>query len=127
MAKILVVDDSTVILRTVGFTLRKAGHEVATAQHGLEALAMLEDIPVDLIISDINMPYKNGLELLSDVKHNDKTASIPFILLTADGEVSTAERQMAVKTADGILTKPASSSQITDSVNSLLNKWKEVA
>ncbi|MEM7330701.1 MAG: response regulator [Chloroflexota bacterium] len=127
MATILVVDDSPVILRMVAFTLRKTGHQVITADHGLSALMVLENNDVDLIISDINMPYKDGISLLNDLKDKPETATIPFIFYTANREISTAERHLAYESADRVLSKPTSSLQITDSVNALLLKSKKIA
>lgn len=61
MTTILVVDDSPTIQRTLSFMLRRMGHTALTAPNGIEALNQLETNPVDIIITDINMPEMDGL------------------------------------------------------------------
>lgn len=120
MAKILLVDDSPIILRTVGFTLRKHGHEVLTADDGVHALAILTKMEVDLVISDVNMRQMDGISLLHAVRSTPEKANLPFILYTA-AEITGLQRKFALKSVNKLLTKPASSLQIMDSVNALLS------
>jgi CheY-like chemotaxis protein len=84
MAKILVVDDSAVDRRLAGNLLEKGGDLTALyAADGKEALAALERDPPDLVLTDLQMPAMNGLELVEEVKR--KYPSIPVILMTAHG------------------------------------------
>lgn len=119
MATILVVDDDPIILRMTGYILRKHGHQVVTARNGSDALEQMETTAVDLIISDINMPVMGGLDLLRIIKTGTKRTKTPFILYTAN-ELDERQRRFTVKRASKLLTKPASSIQLMDSVNALL-------
>jgi len=88
-AKILVVEDEPNLLLGIRDILELDEYEVVTAKHGREALEILneagEHLP-DLIVSDIMMPYMDGLELLKVVRQNQVWVTIPFIFLTARGE-----------------------------------------
>lgn len=57
---------------------------VRTADHGLDALRLLEDLTPDLILSDVNMPHMNGIELFTALRDNPRLTSIPIIFLTAN-------------------------------------------
>lgn len=120
MATILLVDDSPIILRMVGFTLRQHGHDVIKAYDGTQALPILRDTKIDLVISDISMGEMDGITLLHNVRHMPGKRNLPFILYTAN-EITGPQRRFALKSANKVLTKPASSLQIMDSVNALLS------
>jgi two-component system, NtrC family, response regulator HydG len=82
--RILVVDDEPAVRFALAELLADAGHEVSEAGHAPAALALLDEAPVDLVISDLNMPAMNGLALLEEIRtrHPDTL----FILLTAHGD-----------------------------------------
>ncbi len=82
MPKILIVDDEPHILRITSMRLKRHGYDLLEATNGAEALSLLEQSEVDLIISDMNMPVMNGLELVKSVR-NDRESDVPFLLLTA--------------------------------------------
>ncbi len=67
MAWILVVDDHEEFRRGVSQFLRRVGHEVDEAANGLLAMRIMEEHPVDLVLTDINMPGMNGIELLTEL------------------------------------------------------------
>jgi CheY-like chemotaxis protein len=82
---ILIVDDEAHILQVLSLKLRNCGYSVQTAVDGEDALHQMKTNIPDLVITDVQMPYMNGLEL-AHVLNNDKaTASIPIIVLTARG------------------------------------------
>jgi CheY-like chemotaxis protein/anti-sigma regulatory factor (Ser/Thr protein kinase) len=84
MAKVLVVDDSPVELRLVGSLLEKRPDlVVSSAANGREALAAVERDPPDLVLTDLQMPEMNGLELVEEVR--DRYPLVPVILMTAHG------------------------------------------
>ena len=85
MKKILVIDDSSMIRLVVVKSAKKAGYEVVTAvdgQDGLDQLHKNDDI--SLILSDINMPVMNGMEMISKIKEIDKFKYIPIVMLTTE-------------------------------------------
>jgi CheY-like chemotaxis protein len=80
---VLIVDDQPDLLKALALTLESAGYRIMTAGNGLEALAMLRTQPADLILSDISMPYMNGLQFYEQVRRNPCWETIPFLFLTA--------------------------------------------
>lgn len=85
MAKILLVDDDTLLVRMYQKKLENDGYEVVTAGDGIGALSKISESKPDVILLDIMMPKMNGLEVLAKLKENTQTASIPVILLTNVG------------------------------------------
>ncbi len=77
----LVVDDSMLIRYTVCRFLEGRGFAVESATNGVEALQILQRVPPDLIVTDMNMPKMSGSELITALKQNPKTANIPIIIV----------------------------------------------
>lgn len=85
--KILIIDDSVTIRRKVSFTLSKAGYEVLEANDGLEGLARLNEHPnIAVVISDINMPNMNGIEMLDQIRAEGVHGKIPIMVLSTENE-----------------------------------------
>ena len=104
-ATVLVVDDDQTSLKIITKLLDAAGHRVLTAKDGKEALTSLTDSLPDLIVSDWMMPEMSGLELCREVKSNDRTTAIYFILLTAKSETQNIVEGLD-QGADEYLVKP---------------------
>jgi DNA-binding response OmpR family regulator len=90
---ILIVEDEAHILRVMSIWLARHGHDILEAANGREALAILDDARVDLIISDMNMPVMDGLELVKAIR-NERAIQVPFVLLTARCDQDRLSRQM---------------------------------
>jgi DNA-binding NtrC family response regulator len=88
--KILVVDDETAILETLGILFRGEGYEVAVADSGPKALAALEEEKPDIVLTDIRMPGAGGLDVLAEARARDP--EVPVILMTAQASLQTAVR-----------------------------------
>ena len=86
--RILVVDDERSIRFSLAELLESDGHEVREAEHAPAALAMLDEAPADLVISDLTMPAMDGLALLEEVR--SRHAGTLFVLMTAHGDERTA-------------------------------------
>jgi two-component system chemotaxis response regulator CheY len=118
----LVVDDSAAIRKILQRVLRQTGMAIRTiheAGDGQEALALLAAEEVDLILSDINMPKMDGLELLALVKAEAQWRRIPVVMITTEGgETRVAE---AVKLgAAGYVRKPFTADQIKEKLAGIL-------
>jgi two-component system chemotaxis response regulator CheY len=102
---IMSVDDSASVRQMVGFTLRTAGYDVVEAQDGLDALNKLEETPVNMILTDLNMPNMDGIELIRRVRSGGSHKFIPIIMLTTESQ---ADKKMAGKAAGatGWIVKP---------------------
>src|SRR3989344_492693 len=85
MAKILLVDDDSLLVRMYQKKLANDGYTVATAANGVDALQQVVDFKPDLVLLDIMMPKMNGLEVLSRLKDHPETSKLPVILLTNVG------------------------------------------
>ncbi len=88
MARILVAEDSSTQAAQIRLLLEAAGHQVQLAPDGREALAMLQQHLADLVLTDLDMPHVNGLQLVEAVR--DRYPRIPVILMTAFGTDETA-------------------------------------
>jgi two-component system chemotaxis response regulator CheY len=104
--KILVAEDSPTMRSFLTATIETmGGYTVVEATNGFDALRLLPREQVDLIITDINMPDINGLELISYVKNNPNYRSIPLFIISTESSEKDRERGMALG-ADEYLVKP---------------------
>jgi len=120
---ILVVDDEAHITHVVSLKLSNAGYDVHTAADGEEALEVALSVTPDIIITDLQMPYMNGLELCAKLKERPTTRNLPVILLTARGHALN-EEEMKQTNIRQVMSKPFSPRQILDSVEALLKEHK---
>jgi two-component system chemotaxis response regulator CheY len=107
MAKtILIADDSESIRAVVGFALREAGYDVLVANDGQHALDLLvQNDHVSLIVSDLNMPVKDGISFLKDVRSLEKFKFLPFLILTTESQ-ETKKMEAKQSGATGWIIKP---------------------
>jgi two-component system chemotaxis response regulator CheY len=104
--RVLVVDDSATVRQQVGNALREAGFDIVEASDGLDGAAKIDgDRSISMVICDINMPRLNGLEMLEKVKRDPKNASLPFIMLTTEGQPALMDRAKKFG-AKGWIVKP---------------------
>jgi len=82
---ILLVDDDEQLCTSIGRMFERFGYKVTTAHDGREALDVLSDDNIDLVISDLRMPNVDGIELMEEIKR--KKIDVPIIFLTAYGEI----------------------------------------
>jgi DNA-binding response OmpR family regulator len=117
----MVVDDNPDLVDILRIMLESKAFNVRCAYSGKDLFAGLEEQMPDLIILDIMMPQMDGLEVLTRLKENPDTASIPVILLT----VKTQHEDILTgykKGADYYLTKPLTAPQLLTGINSLLSR-----
>lgn len=106
MKKILVTEDSHAMRSFLAAAIEAMeGYAVVEANSGFDALRLLPREKVDLIITDINMPDINGLELISYVRNNPNYASIPLFIISTEGSERDRERGLALG-ANEYLVKP---------------------
>lgn len=117
--KILTVDDAATMRKLIAFTLGAAGHQVLEAEDGVAALAALGKSAVDLIISDLNMPRMNGLELTRKIRALPQCAKTPILIVTTESEANVkAEAKQAGAT--GWIVKPFEPAQLLAVVQRVL-------
>jgi CheY-like chemotaxis protein len=120
---IIVVDDNPDIVNIVRTILEGKGYRVMSAYSGPELFTRLEERKPDLIILDIMMPEMDGLEVLTRLKGNPETSSIPVILLTAKVQYEDVLGGYKLG-ADYYITKPFTSTQLTNGINLLLGEGR---
>jgi DNA-binding response OmpR family regulator len=119
--KILIAEDEPLMLMAIEGKLKNEGFEVIATRDGQEALKVLEKTPVDLIITDILMPYTSGLELISIVKSTG--SKTPIIVLSGLGQEDTVMEAFQLG-ADDFLTKPFNPTELSVRVKRLLKVRK---
>jgi two-component system chemotaxis response regulator CheY len=122
LGTILVIDDSAMMRKVVLRTLKLAGMEFDTvleAGDGLEALAVLKENKVQLIMCDINMPNMTGLELLEELKKTDLAQGAPIVMVTTEASEPQV-RQAIMSGARGYIRKPFTVDHIKNNVRPLL-------
>lgn len=116
---ILAVDDSASIRQMISFTLKDAGYEVIEAIDGKDALAKLNGSSMHMLISDVNMPNMNGIELVRQVRANPAFKFIPIIMLTTESQDS-KKQEGKMAGATGWIVKPFKPDQLLAVVKKVL-------
>ncbi|MCG8312144.1 MAG: response regulator [Pseudomonadales bacterium] len=120
MAKtILIVDDSASLRQVVGISLRKAGYDVLEGTDGKDAMTQLNGQKIHLIVSDLNMPNMNGIDLIKEVKKNPSYKFTPIIMLTTESDTAKKEEGRAAG-AKAWMVKPFQPEQLLMAVSKLL-------
>jgi phosphate regulon transcriptional regulator PhoB len=120
-AKVLVVDDERDIIELVSYNLEKEGFKVISAMDGEKALELVSSKEPEIIILDLMLPGIDGLDVCRELKRNDKTSSIPIIMLTAKGEESDIVIGLELG-ADDYITKPFSPRILVARVKAVLRR-----
>jgi len=124
--RVLVVDDERDITALVAYHLAKAGYRVTTAASGTDALKALAAEPADLIVLDLMLPGRSGLELLDELRRREDTRDVGIILLTARREEADRIRGLTAG-ADDYLTKPFSPEELVLRVGAVLRRLRSPA
>ena len=121
MKKVLLIEDNEDVRETTAEILELANYKVDTAENGKIGVARAKKFKPDIILCDIMMPELNGYGVLQILSKNKKTASIPFIFLTAKSEKTDMRKGMNLG-ADDYLTKPFEENELLDAIECRLNK-----
>ncbi|WP_042167050.1 response regulator transcription factor [Paenibacillus gorillae] len=124
MAKILIADDDARIRELIALFLRNEGYELVEAKDGAEALAIVENDGVDMVILDIMMPHLDGWELCREIRSID--SNIPLLMVTAKGESAHKVKGFQLGT-DDYLTKPFDPMELVMRVKALLKRYQIVS
>jgi two-component system, chemotaxis family, chemotaxis protein CheY len=119
---VLIVDDSAAIRKILQRVLLQADvalGKVYEANDGREALEKLKAGPVGLILSDINMPNMDGLELLAKLREDQTLNSVPIIMVTTEGSQNKVLQALQLG-ANGYVRKPFTAEQIKEKLNGLV-------
>lgn len=120
MARVLIIDDEEMVRETMRQMLEEAGHTVAEAKNGNEGIFKLGNFPADLIITDLLMPQKEGLETISEIRASHPDSKI--IAISGGGRIKGVNYLETAKKlgAQEILNKPFSDEELKIAVNNVL-------
>ena len=118
--KILIVDDSVSIRKSVSFVLSNEGFEVIEAEDGLDGLKKSEANQCSLVITDINMPNMNGIELIKSLRQTIAYKFTPIIALTTESQDDKMQEGKAAG-ATGWIVKPFTSEKLVAIVKKILD------
>jgi len=126
MATILCIEDEVELREIITEVLEEAGYDVCVAGDGEKGLEMIHNLKPDLVLCDINMPQKDGYEVLKEIRDNNlMLADMPFIFLSA---LADKERVLAGLTtgADAYLTKPINYEILLSTVQASLRQMARI-
>lgn len=108
---VMTVDDSASVRQMVSFTLREAGYDVVEACDGLDALAKIDNPNLKLVVTDLNMPNMDGIELIRRLRATPAHKFTPIIMLTTESQ---GEKKLEGKNAGatGWIVKPFKPEQL---------------
>ena len=119
MATILVVDDSTTMRQMVAFTLSSAGHDVTEAPDGSQALTKAKQKKFDLVITDVNMPGMNGIDLVQSLRALPECKFIPILVLTTEAGADLKQKGKSAG-ATGWIVKPFNPEVLLETLKKVL-------
>jgi two-component system, chemotaxis family, chemotaxis protein CheY len=117
MPKVMVVDDSLFMLEHISKLLRKRGYDSVTAMNGYDAVRLYEEDSPDVVLMDVTMPGRDGLEALFEIKQLDSTAKV--IMLTALNQEWLVTEAMNLGAKD-FLTKPVSPDRLISALERVI-------
>ncbi|CCE24535.1 MULTISPECIES: response regulator [Methylotuvimicrobium] len=119
MASILAVDDSASMRQMVSFTLKGAGYDVVEAVDGVDALNKAKSKKFDCVVTDVNMPNKDGITLIKDLRALPDYKFVPMLMLTT--ESGTDKKQQGKEAgATGWIVKPFNPDQLLKTIQKVL-------
>ncbi len=121
---VLIVDDSSSMRAIIKKIIKVSGFgvgEFLAAADGKEALEMLTDKWVDIVLTDINMPRMNGMELIAEMKKDELMRSIPVVMVTTEGSEKRMQEAMELG-ASGYVKKPFLPEDIKRTLSSIMGE-----
>lgn len=122
MSGILLIEDDEVVRKVLSRFLEKEGFAVQTASNGKEAMFNLGNYTYDLVITDLNMPYANGYEVMSWIRSQEKHRDIPVIVITSMANESTITQCYDIG-ANDFVRKPIMPHELHVRIRKLLGQF----
>lgn len=117
--RILLIEDEGNILEAITFILSRAGWDVQGHGNGATALDAVRRVRPDLVVLDVMLPGRSGLEILRDLRADPETATLPVLMLTARGQARDRETALDLG-ATAYLTKPFSNADLVATIGRLV-------
>ncbi len=115
----MIVDDCQTTRKILEFHLRIKGFDVVTAENGLDAIEKLATNTVNLILSDLNMPYMDGIEFVKTIKSDVNLSHIPVLMVTTEADPEEKERALSAG-ANGYMVKPVTADDISQNIKRIM-------
>ncbi len=116
---ILVVDDSDTTRKLISYMVKSMGYKTVGAVNGLDALEKLAQNDIALVLTDLNMPQMDGLELAKSIRGDDNYKEMPIIMISTESEEEDRKKGMEAG-VDQYLTKPVTSKWLSYQIGKLL-------
>ena len=121
--KIMIVDDCQTTRKLLGHYLKSRGYSVVFAENGLDALEKLGMDTVNLVMTDLNMPYMDGIELIKTLRADPNLSDIPILMVTTENDE--VEREKAYSNGvNGYLVKPVSGDTIAQNIKDIIKQFQ---
>ncbi len=119
--KILVVDDCQTTRKLLSLYLKSKGYAVVTAENGLDAIEKLGTDTINLVLTDLNMPYMDGLELIRTLKADPNLNAIPIIMVTTEADPEEKAKAMDAGAA-AYMVKPVTADKVSENILLILKQ-----
>ena len=119
MPDILIIEDDEIMLKAIRNILNKDGHTVSTAKDGKEAFEKLDSGTYDIVITDLMMPYANGLEIVSRIRSDEQKINTGVIIVSSVGNEETITEAFRLG-ADDYLKKPIMAGELLMRIRKLI-------
>lgn len=118
---IMVVDDCKTTRKLLGHYLKTRGYSVVFAENGFDALEKLGTQNINLIVTDLNMPYMDGMELIKTVRSDPTLANIPILMVTTENDDIEKKKAYGYG-VNGYVVKPITGDAISQNIKSILKE-----
>lgn len=118
---VLLIEDEPHIVAALRFLLQREGLAVFDHGDGQDAAQKIKSVGPDLVILDVMLPGRSGMQILQDLRDDRKTRDLPVLMLTAKGQQKDREAAESAG-ASMFMTKPFANEEILKNVKALLNK-----
>lgn len=119
--RILIVDDCQTTRKLLSLYLKTKGYAVVTAENGLDAIEKLGTDTINLVLTDLNMPYMDGLELIKTMKADRNFEPIPIIMVTTENDPEERARAMSAGAAT-YMVKPVTADKVSENILLILKQ-----
>ena len=117
--KILIVDDCQTTRKLLGHYLKTRGYSVVFAENGLDALEKLGTDVVNLVMTDLNMPYMDGMELIKTLRADPTWADMPILMVTTENDEEERQKAFSIG-ANGYVIKPVTGDAIAQNIKAII-------
>jgi two-component system chemotaxis response regulator CheY len=120
--KIMIVDDCQTTRKLLGHYLKSRGYTVVFAENGLDAIEKLGADTVNLVMTDLNMPYMDGMELTKTLRADPNLSEIPILMVTTENDETEREKAFS-NGVNGYLVKPVTGDSIAQNIKNIIKQF----